>query len=267
MRNALAMGLPGWIAGLKLIMLGVMSFWLYQRVTKQEVFVMLAAAFGLNGILALIFLSGPNVLGGIFGVLINALAFSAILLVLNGIVCSKLIHEVPKFHLLERELMVDPDKGLQLVFTSLTAFMIIMVTHLIAPGAYKLIETKTGLGLDMAAYVIYILMAAGIGYLTMFYGEYVVPWNESRDTFVTGDIKLDSIDVFEVKETVSLPEKIGVPMGFYVFFCLIPYFLKDVKEDMDKLGLGMIFIVIASISYLEFFHKQKKKNDNAIEIK
>lgn len=267
MKNALAMGIPGWLAGLKLILLALMSYWVYQRVTKQEIFVMLAAAFGLNGIFALIFLSGPNVLGGIIGVLLNAIAFTLILLILNGIACSKLIHEVPKLNLLEREMMVDPEKGLQLVFTSVTAFMIIMVTHLIAPGAYRLIESKQGLGLDLAAYIIYILLAAGIGYFTMYYSEYIVPWSESRDAFVTGDIKLDSVDVFVVKEEVSLPEKIGVPVGFYVFFCLIPYFLKETKEDMDKLGLGLIFIVIASITYFEFFHKQHKKNDNAIEIK
>ena len=267
MKNALAIGIPGWLAGLKLILMALLSYWMYKRVTKRDIFEMLAAAFALNGILALIFLSGPTVLGGIFGILLNAIAFTAVLLLLNGIACSKLIHEVPKLNLLERELMVDPEKGIQLAFTSITAFMIIMVTHLVAPGAFKLIESKQGLGLDMAAYIIYVLASVGIGYITMYYSEYIVPWNESRDAFVTGSIKLDSVDVFEVKETLTLPEKIGVPLGFYVFFCLIPYFLKDAKEDMDKLGLGLIFIVVASVSYLEFFHKQKKKNDNVIDIK
>lgn len=263
MRNALAIGMPGWLAGMKLILLGLMSYWLYQKVTKQEVFIMLAAAFGLNGILAFIFLSGQNVLGGMFGVLLNAVAFIALLLVINGIVCSKLIHEVPKLNLLERELMVDPEKGLQLAFTSITAFIVIMVAHLVAPGAFKLIETKAGLGLDMMAYIIYALLSVGIGYFT----EYVIPWSESRDAFVTGDIKLDSVDVFEVREEVSLPEKIGVPLGFYIFFCIVPYLLKDEKLDMDKFGLVLIFIVVASISYLEFFHKKKKKSDDKIEIK
>lgn len=267
MTNALAVGMPGWLAGVKLILLGLVSYWLYQRVTKQEVFIMLAAAFGLNGILALIFLSGENVLGGIFGVLLNAVAFVVIILICNGIACSKLYYEVPKLNLLEKELMVDPEKGPQLAFTSITAFMLIMVTHLIAPGAFRLIETKAGLGLDMAAYIIYVLISVGIGYLTMYFSEYIIPWSESRDAFVTGDIKLGSIDVFEVKETVSLPEKIGVPAVFYFFFYLIPYFLKYEKDDMDKFGLGLIFVVIASISYLEFFHKQKKKSDNTIDIK
>ena len=263
MQNALAVGSPGWLAGLKLILLALVCVWMYKRVTNQDSFLVMAAAFGLNGILALIFLSGKNVLGGAFGVIINAIAFIGILLVLNGITCSKLIHLIPKLNIIERELLVDPEKGVQLHFTAVTALMVILLTHLVAPGAYALIETKKGLGLGGMAYMIYLLLSVGIGYFT----HYVIPWKEERDAFVTGDIKLEPLDIFEVKQEVTLLEKVGVPLGFFIFFCLIPFLLKEeaFKSDLDKVGLGVIFIVISSITYIEFFHKKKK--NNAISIK
>jgi len=257
MENPFAISGPGWLAGFKLIVLALFVTWIYLRVTKQVVFILLIAALGLNGLTALIFLSGKNV--GTFGILINALCFTTVLLVINGIVCSKIYYELPKLEFVDKEFMVDPDKGLQLHFTAITAFVVIGAAKLTAGNSFVLIESKgRGLGLDMAAYIIYILLAVAIGYLT----QYVIPWDEKKQTFVTGDIKLESIDVFEIKGDIHVGEKVAVPFGFFVAFCLIPYLMRDPaqKSSIDQVGLVALGLVIASVTYIQFFYKKKKKS-------
>lgn len=249
MENPFAIGVAGWTTGLKLLVLALVFAWLYYRVTKKDTFLELAAAYGVNALMAFIFFSGKTT--SAIGILLNALFFFAGMVFLNALVCSKIIYEAPKINF-PRERLVDPDKGLQLPFTAATAFLIFVVIKLACGNAFKAIESvDQGLGLRGGSYILYLLAIAAIAYLT----QYVIPWKEKADAFVTGEINLEPVDVFEVSEDISSMEKIAVPALFYFGFILLPYLMKETKfkSDADVIGVVLIGVVIAAIVRQELF--------------
>lgn len=254
MENPFAVTGSPWIAGFKLLALALTSVWLYYRATKQDIFLLLAGVMGLNALFAFIFLSGQNV--GTFGILINSLFFLVSIIIINAILCSKLYYELPNFGI-PKEYMVDPDKGVQLAFTAVTALVLFIVVRFSCGDAFQLIENRDrGLGLREMAYIIYFLIIPGIAYVT----QYVLPWDEKRDTFLSGDIKLEAVNVFEIIEDISAVEKAAVPVLFYFTFFLLPYLLKDAefKSDMDVIGLSLIALVLAAVIKNQFFKSSTK---------
>jgi len=246
----------GWLMGVKCFVFALLAVWLYFRVTKQEIFLLLAGALGLNGILAFIFFSGSRI--HIIGIILNAIPFFAALVIANGILCSKAYYEITRFGIFPAEKMVDPDKGLQLPFSGILAFILFFMTKFAMNNTFNVLVEKRGLKLDVAAYIIYILLVAGIAYLT----QYVMPWKETPDTFVTVGVKQEAIDVFKIEGDVTLVEKIAVPVVFYLLFFILPYVLKPANEksDMDIVGLVTIAIVIGSIVWIELIKKGGRKD-------
>lgn len=253
----------GWLMGVKCLVFALLAVWLYFRVTKQDIFLLLAGALGLNGIFALIFFSGSKI--HIIGIILNAIPFFAVLVVANGILCSKAYYEIIRFGIFPAEKMVDPDKGLQLYFSGIVAFILFFMVRFSMNNIFEPLVEKGGLRLDMAAYIIYILLIAGIAYLT----QYVIPWKETPDTFVTVGVKQEAVDVLNVTGDVTLPEKIAVPAVFYFIFFLLPYILKPAKEksDTDIVGLVIIAVIIGSVVWIELIKKGGKKDkDKSINL-
>ncbi|MCD4782417.1 MAG: hypothetical protein K8T10_01165 [Candidatus Eremiobacteraeota bacterium] len=253
----------GWLMGVKCFVFALLAVWLYFRVTKQDIFLLLAGALGLNGIFALIFFSGSKI--HIIGIILNAIPFFAVLLIANGILCSKAFYEITRHGIFPADKMVDPDKGLQLYFSGIMAFILFFMAKFSMNDVFKHLVEKGGLKLDMAAYIIYFLLIAGIAYLT----QYVIPWKETPDTFVTVGIKQEAVDVLSITGDVTLPEKIAVPTLFYLIFFLLPYLIKPAnqKSDTDIVGLVIIAVLIGSVVWIELIKKGGNKDkDKSVKL-
>lgn len=247
MNNPLATDIPAWISGLKLLGLAGFSYWFYSRVNKHDIFMILASALAVNGVFALIFLSGEKV--GAFGIILNTIALFAVFTALNAIFCSQLYLHLPAAGI-DEELLVDPDKGIQFYFVMPAAFVLLIVLRIGIGAPFLLVEK--GLRLGGGAWILYLILSAAAGFLT----TYIMPLDVSRDTFVTVQSQARSVNVFEIKGELSPMEKAGVPVGMFVLFFMVPFLMKPNKEDADYIGFFIVFGIFASFVYLQFFAKK-----------
>ncbi|MCE1245426.1 MAG: hypothetical protein LWY06_02145 [Firmicutes bacterium] len=248
----------GWIAGLKLLALAGFAAWFYFRATKQDVFLLLAGALGLNALFTLIFFSAGTLetpSNSKIGAFLVALTFIPVYAVLTAIVCSKVYHELPRFNLIPADKIMDPDKGISPIFTGVMALVTFLILKLIAGNGFLLLESKTrGLGLDVFSYVFYLLIMAGVAFTV----QYIIPFKETTDSFVVSETKLDSLDVFHVTEEASGIEKGGSCAALFFIFFLLPYFAKppELKNDADIAGLVILGVIFALIVKTAFFSKK-----------
>jgi hypothetical protein len=248
----------GWLAGLKILVLAGISAWFYFRATKQDVFLLLAGSLGLNALFLFAFFSGSTIDApscSKIGAVLVVISFIPAFATLTAIFCSKIYHELPRFNMIPADVIMDPEKGINPIFTGIVAFVTFLILKIAAGNGFLLMEGKLkGLGLDVFAYVIYLLIIAGVAFTV----QYIIPFKETHESFVVTETKLDSLDVFHITEDVTSVEKAVIPIGFYFVFFLFPYLMKPAaaKSDADIAGLVIIGVILALIVKVEFFSKK-----------